>query len=75
MSAPTCIKYDPMAPTPKAWIGYDHLAFERYGQLMIVVCAWCPDKQEADTMAQAMGLPVSHGICMSHMQEQLKLIN
>ncbi len=71
----TCVKFvDKLDLPPKAWIGFDHIAFERYGKLMVVVCAWCPDKSKADNMASSMGLPVSHGICQQHVQEQLKLI-
>ena len=30
-----------------------------------VVCAWCPDKAEADHWALAHSLSVSHGLCAS----------
>ncbi len=28
------------------------------------ICAWCPDKAEADVWAEAEGLKASHGICL-----------
>jgi hypothetical protein len=45
---------------PRAWLGY--AGFSDAGPV-VRVCAWCPDKLEAEAEAKAAGHVVSHGIC------------
>jgi len=30
---------------------------------LVMVCAWCPDKEEQTASARAHGFDVTHGIC------------
>lgn len=53
------------APACKAWLG-----FTADGSLA-QVCAWCPDKVEAEAEAAALGLSVTHGICDACSEKEL----
>ena len=55
-------------PQPAAWLGY---AVKPTGGFVVRVCAWCPDKAEADRLAHAAGLEVTHCMCVSCYQIQL----
>lgn len=55
---------------PVAWLGYaPH--FEAF--TCVRICAWCPDKKEADKLAKDAGLKVSHTCCEKCAGEQLRL--
>jgi hypothetical protein len=43
---------------PAAWLGYRPHAKQFCA---VAVCAWCPDKARAETLARPF--PVTHGIC------------
>ncbi len=30
---------------------------------LVVICAWCPDKEEKETEAAERGLEVTHSVC------------
>lgn len=49
--------------TRTAWLRIEH------GQA--IICAWCPDKIEAEARAARASLPVSHGICLECKSRQL----
>jgi hypothetical protein len=45
---------------PRAWLGY---AADGKSFCVVKVCAWCPDKAQADKLAGESGLTVTHTIC------------
>lgn len=53
---------------PRAFMGY--AVHNR--RLVVRVCAWCPDKREAEDWARAKGTPVTHGCCPSCAAEMRK---
>jgi hypothetical protein len=56
---------------PAAWLGYRDLSTPREKKFGIAICAWCPDKDEAEAMAKAEGFNVTHGCCESCSQKQI----
>lgn len=54
---------------PKAWLGYKETPGCR---TLVRVCAWCPDRKEAEKLADAAGHEVTHGACPACYQEQLR---
>ncbi len=57
MNAPAALK-DPASIA--AWMGY---APGHNGGFAVRVCAWCRDKADAEAVAIAGNLPMTHGIC------------
>lgn len=45
---------------PAAIMGYASDA----GGILVRICAWCPDKVQAERTCRAAGLRVTHGICV-----------
>lgn len=52
---------------PAAWMGY---AVNPKGGFMARICAWCPDKAEAEAMAGR--IPITHGMCPECYQAQVR---
>lgn len=52
---------------PAAWLGYSP---EFKDGFCVRICAWCPDKPQADALAKAENLGISHSICPSCFQDQ-----
>ena len=44
---------------PAAWLGLD----PRFKRPTVIICAWCADKAQAEALAAARGLSVTHGQC------------
>ena len=59
---------DPLAPLPKAWLGYSPKFTDRP---VVRVCSWCPDKIEAERQAHAASHDITHCICPEHYQKQI----
>jgi hypothetical protein len=54
-------------PLPDAWMGMA----ERFKKPTALVCAWCPDKDKADRLAESRGLDVSHGVCSACLKKMM----
>jgi len=55
-----------------AWLGYKY--DPPTADIMIRICAWCPDKSRAETEARRLCLRVTHTVCERCMGEQMQLI-
>lgn len=55
-----------------AWLGYalDTSAAD----VMVRICAWCPDKEAAEREAKRLCVKVTHGICKTCAGRQLELL-
>ena len=42
--------------------------------LILVQCAWCPDKERRTAAAEAWGFTVSHGMCPACARRELALL-
>ena len=56
---------------PAAWLGYAPQRIAGSDLLCVRVCAYCPDKAEAERQAQAAECDVTHAICVPCYQKQL----
>jgi hypothetical protein len=52
------------ANPPLAFMGYKAMN-PRTGRVIVRVCAYCPDKEQADAEARSADQEVSHGICVT----------
>lgn len=55
-----------------AWLGY--VMDEHAADVMVRICAWCPDKEAAEREARRLCLKVTHGVCPKCYGEQLALL-
>ena len=55
---------------PLAWMGYAPREGDRK-RPCVRVCAWCPDKAQADALAERHGYAVTHGLCPACYQKQI----
>lgn len=59
------------SPLPKAWLGYKP---STSGRPLVRVCAWCPDRAEAERQAREARHDVTHGICPACYYRQLSTV-
>ena len=55
-------------PLPAAWLGYK--IDLRTGDALVRICAWCPDRRQAEAEAKRLNCRVTHGICPACYQAQ-----
>jgi hypothetical protein len=60
----------PRTDLPAAWLGY-RFAPDR-SDVIVRICAWCPDKDEAEREARRLDLDITHAICPACYQAQLE---
>lgn len=56
---------------PSAWMGYAPRKMAGSPRACVRICAWCPDREQAEALAEAHGYDTTHGLCPACKQKEM----